>query len=436
MSWQKMNPLCLGATLVVGFLVIFFGVWAGEEAFYSNHKVDSATVKHNPTDHTECNQGLPEHLHSSPQRSLVSRLLSRVGLSRRLCAKEDTLLRNKPFVLSHDAATGYDGGGTPFLKTQNMGFTGQLNCGARALDLRLGYKTSEEQDKRELKFHHGVYMSQQTVAKEIGGEVMEWAKKNPDELVILLLSHCKVGGGPTDGGGDCDAPFFEPFKTLGIKVVENAEELKKMTVKQAEELAQIGGARQCPSGYSCQDQEANDPQCKEKGSKSCCKPSGRKLSFERMLLADLEIGATCDRPSGKILAIYAKEDNVQSMYDEKIQFGGTIDDVNTNSCLTNCATDAWARLWEYCNSKLDATHDMMWQLQAIWQKAQWPVGETVDTGINKAIAERIFSPDKETQDKWNKLNFLLLNVVECEGAKIGEKFGAKSKDQCSDPDYC
>ena len=43
-------------------------------------------------------------------------------------------------------------------------------------------------------------------------------------------------------------------------------------------------ARQCTSGYSCQDQEANDSQCKEKGSKSCCKPSGRKLSFERMLL--------------------------------------------------------------------------------------------------------------------------------------------------------
>jgi len=224
-------------------------------------------------------------------------------------------------------------------------------------------------------------MTDQTVAKEIGGEVMEWAKKNPDELVILLLSHCKVGG-DTAGDGDCDAPFFEPFKTLGIQVVENAEELKKMTVKQAEELAQI----------------------KEGG--------------------------------GKILAIYAKEDNVQSNYEEKIQFGGKFGSVIGNNCLSNCEKDAWDRLWDYCNSKLEATHDTMWQLQAIWQTPKWPIEETTKTGINRAIAERIFYTNSETQDKWNKLNFLLLNVVECEGPKISEKFGAKSKDQCFDPDYC
>ena len=58
-------------------------------------------------------------------------------------------------------------------------------------------------------------------------------------------------------------------------------------------------ARQCTSGYSCQDQETNDSQCKEKGSKSCCKPSGRKLSFERMLLAEDQPGTTCDRSSAR-----------------------------------------------------------------------------------------------------------------------------------------
>ena len=46
----------------------------------------------------------------------------------------------------------------------------------------------------------------------------------------------------------------------------------------------LGSALQCMSGFSCQVQLLNDSQCKEKGSKSCCKPSGRKLSFERMLL--------------------------------------------------------------------------------------------------------------------------------------------------------
>jgi len=158
-------------------------------------------------------------------------------------------------------------------------------------------------------------------------------------------------------------------------VVENAEELKKMTVKQAEDLAQI----------------------KEGG--------------------------------GKILAIYAKQDNVQDNYDEKIQYGGVAGTVH-NNCISNCVKDAWARLWDYCNLKLDATHDTLWQLQAIWQKPLDPIKETKETQINKEISNRIFSEDKSTTDIWDKLNFLLLNVVECHGPQIGEKFGAKSKDKC------
>jgi hypothetical protein len=280
----------------------------------------------------------------------------------------------KPFVLSHNAATGYADSVTPFVKNQNMDFTGQLNCGARALDLRLGYQTSEQQDKRDLKFHHTKYMEDQTVANDIGKDVKAWAKRNPDELVILILSHCKVGG-ITAKDGDCDEPFFEPFRTLGIHVVEKAEELKIMTVKKAEELAQI-------------------------------------------------------KDGGKILAIYAKEDNVQSNWDENIVYGGT-----RGICFFSCKDKAWDRLWAYCNVKLDAAHDMMWQLQAIWQSGIHPEEETKATEINKAVAERILGDKgKEEQDKWNKLNFLLLNVVECHAPQIAEYFGAKSKDQC--PNNC
>ena len=206
---------------VVGGLRFLWGnSWAALEAHHSNHDVD--------TTEDTCNQGLPEYLHSSPQRSLVSRLLSRVGLSRRLCAKEDTLLRNKPSVLTHDAATGYANSAEsaiPYLKTQSMGFSDQLKCGARALDLRLGYFyakndwiESERQRKfgdQELQFHHGQYIRDTVnVRQQIGDEVVGWSKENPNELVILLISHCKTGAplkSNPDFDGDsakCDAAFF------------------------------------------------------------------------------------------------------------------------------------------------------------------------------------------------------------------------------------
>jgi hypothetical protein len=67
------------------------------------------------------------------------------------------LLREKQFLLAHDSATGYVGNDLDRneIKAQEKNFAGQLNCGARALDLRLGFQKSGG----PLKFHHGpVYM--------------------------------------------------------------------------------------------------------------------------------------------------------------------------------------------------------------------------------------------------------------------------------------
>jgi hypothetical protein len=154
------------------------------------------------------------------------------------------LLRDKQFLLAHDSATGYVGAGATsasgvpmtaaFIKTQSRDFQGQLNCGARALDLRLGFERAGE----PLKFQHDRFYMDQTVESTMPS-VLNWAKEHPTELVILLLSHCQHGSGSTACNGD----FSKPFLDLGINVISDAPKLAGMTLAEAETLAtqQNGG---------------------------------------------------------------------------------------------------------------------------------------------------------------------------------------------------
>lgn len=156
------------------------------------------------------------------------------------------------FLLAHDSATGFMGSWDvrdAWMKTQSTVFIGQLDCGARALDLRVGFQDAGG----PLKFHHGgLYMADQTVAGEMGKSLLlsldhlshvlpylkichircnsprymlplslslpepikQWAASNPEELVLLLVSHC------LNGSGDCINPdFTTPFSSSGIKFV-------------------------------------------------------------------------------------------------------------------------------------------------------------------------------------------------------------------------
>ncbi len=143
------------------------------------------------------------------------------------------LLREKQFVLAHDSATGYVGHDpdAPQIKAQEKEFVGQLDCGARALDLRLGF----QQSGGPLKFHHGpAYMQEQTVANTMPG-VLKWAGEHPTELVLLLLSHCLNGHDSTT----CSTSFSKPFTDVGIHVITDSTQLAGMTLEAAEKLAKV-----------------------------------------------------------------------------------------------------------------------------------------------------------------------------------------------------
>ena len=150
-------------------------------------------------------------------------------------AKGSAMLREKPLLLAHDAAMGYVGRDDvrgPWIKTQSKDLVGQLDCGARALDLRLGNINGA------VRFHHaGAYVDQGV--DDTIPSVVDWANNHTSELVLLLLSHCYTGKDPNRQG--CDGYFQRPFGDLGIHVVNDAPRLANMTLAEAEQLATLAG---------------------------------------------------------------------------------------------------------------------------------------------------------------------------------------------------
>ncbi|WP_339464294.1 phospholipase [Pseudomonas sp. EA_65y_Pfl2_P74] len=81
--------------------------------------------------------------------------------------------------------------GANWLACQDVSFAGQLNRGARALDLRLFYDSQARVIER-FRFQHGGYCSSRTL-DDLVRDVKEFLQKNPDEFIILDFHELKSG---------------------------------------------------------------------------------------------------------------------------------------------------------------------------------------------------------------------------------------------------
>jgi hypothetical protein len=118
------------------------------------------------------------------------------------------LLRATPFLMAHEAATYLMHRGDPNYKarrSQSISLVDQLSCGVRALDLRLvatagsSYTQArlwsgdmEPDDEPDPANCTHCWVSNatetlETVVKELKG----WCRAHPDELVLLVTSHCR-----------------------------------------------------------------------------------------------------------------------------------------------------------------------------------------------------------------------------------------------------
>ena len=103
---------------------------------------------------------------------------------------DSTPFTQSPFILTHDAGSGYLPGGlvNGWTKTQSQGLAGQLECGARAFDAR----PLNDPDKGLIWHHGGVavdYSFNQSIA-----DIKAWCARNPDELVLMTVWDCEGKG--------------------------------------------------------------------------------------------------------------------------------------------------------------------------------------------------------------------------------------------------
>jgi hypothetical protein len=140
-----------------------------------------------------------------------------------------TPLSQVPFLMAHDAATTYRHDYSLLgdvlagqVQTQpEGGFTALLECGVRAFDVRPCY-THEGQ----LYMHHGPATIKRRLEDALR-EVIDWAGRHPEDLVLVYVSHCGDGVGCIGGTGrandHCDSVTSDLLRQLGIAMLPSVD---------------------------------------------------------------------------------------------------------------------------------------------------------------------------------------------------------------------
>jgi len=148
-------------------------------------------------------------MHTSSSFVSCLLLLAYVALGKSSSAS--TLLTQSPMLMAHDAATAYAGYATgriegvgcyqwktqafnssaPFMGKPSQipsAFTSLLDCGVRALDLRLtkGGPCATKGIGQVCMHHSELKIEDQTFESELA-TIVEWTKQNPTELILLKL---------------------------------------------------------------------------------------------------------------------------------------------------------------------------------------------------------------------------------------------------------
>jgi len=304
-----------------------------------------------------------------------------------------TPLNQWPMIMSHDAATSYFTGKTcegvataesDWVVTQSPGsWLSQLNCGARAFDLRLLSKNSR------LISHHGAVDINVGVAHLLS-EVKAWQVQNPNELVLVYGSHCS--------GEKCPEMFMEVLAAAGIPLLK-CSEIEQLTLGSALEIGSILAVDGCVK-------ENYDP------SISCYKELASAAGAEAQLGAvprQSQKGGSEDETSGKGVSVQKPNELV-------------------DSCHGSSSEKFFHALWASLAAVSDGrgkNQPFLWMAQAHWQyNAPSIVQGTVigscilkdesETGVNARLAEKI------TSGEFPHLNLLEVDNV-CDGDGSGQK---------------
>ncbi len=144
--------------------------------------------------------------------SITSTSASAAGIADiyRTTSRDALPLNLYPIIMTHDSATGEldesrDHIVADWARTQSASLVNQLNCGARAFD----YRPKLEKDK-QIYAHHGGITIRVPMSESVKN-IMAWANSNPEDLVIIYVSHF-------DGDG-CEDEVVKLLTSLRVKMI-------------------------------------------------------------------------------------------------------------------------------------------------------------------------------------------------------------------------
>lgn len=192
-----------------------------------------------------------------------------------LSSSSPTLLREYPFIMSHDAASGYLNESDKVIyetrvrysKTQSVGMAEQCDCGARAFD----YRPYIKKDGQVIA-HHGSTLVNVPM-KETVESIRSWlaARGNGEpELIILYISHITGEG---EGEDEVDnSKVMAVLDETNTAYIADCSQLQSMTYQEA---LQTSGLIPLLAIFDCME-ENYDPSItcygydKEKNTNYCC----------------------------------------------------------------------------------------------------------------------------------------------------------------------
>jgi len=340
---------------------------------------------------------------------LLCGLLS-LSLNRTFGEDADVPINLFPFIMAHDAGSGYlnqfDRGVEELVvkwtQTQPGGLGAQLNCGARAFDSR------PKVDKEGvLVWHHGPITVNHTFSASIE-EVVSWCSQNPAELVVMTIWDCE--------GVDCMNKVTATLEAAGVSPVTECETFVNLTVGEARRISLLptGGhllaviAPATPGGEDACSYSNYLPTNACSGVNESCISS--LLTPQSSMLDVIAVGKLISAHNSSLCDHNLESDKIYRCYDGD-----------------STALFPINRMFEYLDNTSSsfstpssaALNGQLWQMQALWQESSASVvlgtlarssliDDEARSSLNMKIAEAV------SQGRWKYINLLEVNNV-CDG---------------------
>ena len=236
-------------------------------------------------------------------------------------------LNQFPFVMTHDSGTGYldDAPTGWWTKTQTVGLGGQAQCGARAFDLRPHVNADGT-----VVFHHGTVAVQKSLAEAVQ-ELVGFANRNPNELLLLYVSHCE--------GDGCVERTQQALESIGVPTCTDGNRLHGATYGSAKAMGRMsgGGAMLAIFGFVA---ENYDDALKCYVGTAFCYQSDPGAVLEPLWSYIRQLSATAPASSGELQMIQAHwQYDADSIAAGVLHASSVLDD-ETRSSLNSQLADA------------------------------------------------------------------------------------------------